>query len=115
MCERRSSVLGGAIHNTPALLGSPAFIALCGVALGALLAIGAQASVRRITPDDPFGGLVQAAALNFLIMLTAFGSLLVVFFFARGAMLAFGVALVLGFLVAAVARFLGAARIQNAH
>jgi hypothetical protein len=104
MCERRSSVLGGAIHNTPALLGSPAFIAL-----------GAQASVRRITPDDPFGGLVQAAALNFLIMLTAFGSLLVVFFFARGAMLAFGVALVLGFLVAAVARFLGAARIQNAH
>jgi hypothetical protein len=115
VCERRSSVLGGATDITPALFSSPAFFALCGAVLGALLAIGAQASVRRVTPEDPFGGMVQAAAVNFFIMLIAFGSLMAVFVFARSGMLAFGAALVFGFLVAAVAWFLGAARTQNAH
>ncbi len=88
---------------------------LCGAVLGALLAAGAQASVRRATPDDPFGGMVQAAALNFLFMMIAFGSLLAVFVYARGAMLWFGASLVFGFLVVAVVWFLGAARTQNAH
>jgi len=83
--------------------------------LGALLAIGAQASVRRVTPDDPFGGMVQAAAVNFILMLIAFGSLMLVFVFARSGMLAFGAALVSGFLVVAVAWFLGTAHTQNAH
>jgi len=88
---------------------------LCGAALGALLAVGARASVRRITPDDPFGGMVQAAALNFLVMLIAFGSLMAVFVFARSALLVFGASLVFSFLVVAVVSFLGAARTQNAH
>lgn len=83
--------------------------------LGALLAVGAQASVRRITPGDPFGGMVQVATLNFFLMMIAFGSLLAVFVFARGAMLAFGAALVFGFLVVAVAWFLSTARTQNGH
>jgi len=100
---------------TPALFSSPAFFALCGAVLGALLAIGAQASVRRVTPDDPFGGMVQAAAVNFILMLIAFGSLMLVFVFARSGMLAFGAALVSGFLVVAVAWFLGTAHTQNAH
>lgn len=59
--------------------------------------------------------MVQAAAVNFFIMLIAFGSLMAVFMFARGGMLAFGAALVFSFLVAAVAWFLGAAQTQNAH
>ncbi len=88
---------------------------LCGAVLGALLALGAKASVSRVTPEDPFGGMVQAAALNFLIMLIAFGSLLAVYVFARSAMLTFGAALVFGFLIAAVVWFLSTARTQNAH
>lgn len=88
---------------------------LCGAVLGAILAAGARASVGRITPDDPFGGMVQAAALNFLVMMVAFGSLLAVFVYARSAMFAFGASLVSGFLVVSVVWFLGAARTQNAH
>lgn len=88
---------------------------LCGAALGAILAAGARVSVGRITPEDPIGGMVQAAALNFLVMMVAFGSLLAVFMFARSAMLVFGASLVSGFLVVAVVWFLGAARTQNAH
>lgn len=86
-------------NSVGALLTQPIVGAGLGVVLGIGLFLAARWSVRLATPEAPNFGMVRTLVVNMTSMIVAFCALLLVFLYAREALVAFGIGLVVGFVV----------------
>ncbi len=87
------------VGSVYAVTGDTVAAAIVGLALGVGMFAVVRMSVRFVTPDAPEIGVARALALNMLAMGAAFGALAVAFLFARTYLTAFGLGLVVGFVV----------------
>lgn len=67
--------------------------------LGVLLMVVSHKAVGFVTPADPFGGVVVVGALMGARFALALAALALFYFFARGGLAPFGLALVISFMV----------------
>lgn len=89
------------VNSLVALLAHPVVAAILGVVTGAGLLAMTRTGVRFITPDNPEIGVARAVALMLAGMILGFVALLLYFLFIRAGLVAFGLGLVVGFLVPA--------------
>ena len=83
------------------MLTQPAVAALLGILVGALMLFATYRGSRMVTPDYPELGAARAVALVGAGLVLAFGSLMLYYYFARAGLVAFGLGLVVGFVVPA--------------
>jgi hypothetical protein len=96
---RTSRKLAADIATTAPILAHPAFAASIGAAVGLATFLVSRASVRLVTPDDPFTGLAKLAFISFVRMLAVIAALALVFFLLRPGFVAFAAGLIGTFLL----------------
>ena len=88
-------------NSVAALLTQPLVAAGLGALLGVLMIGLTRYGVTFMKADEPELGVARAVALSSLGMLAAFVALLLYFLYARDGLVAFGLGLVVGFMVPA--------------
>lgn len=101
-CQRGNRELLSVTNSLVALFAHPVVAALLGTLLGASLLVLTRTGVRFMTPEFPELGVTRAVALSMLGLVLAFVALLLYYLYVRPGLVAFGIGLIVGFLVPAL-------------